>query len=57
MVQIIIGAIHAALTYYSENQSQLDAQVQRGLEESDKLAAELSDPEFRRKLINLKQRS
>jgi hypothetical protein len=34
----------------------LDAQMQRDLEESDKLAAEVSDPEFRRKLINLKQR-
>ena len=52
-----LAQIHAALTYYYENQSQLDAQIQRGLEESDKLAAELSDPEFRRKLVNLKQRS
>jgi uncharacterized protein (DUF433 family) len=52
-----LAHIHAALTYYYENQSQLDAQIQRGLEESDKLADELSDPEFRRKLVNLKQRS
>jgi uncharacterized protein (DUF433 family) len=51
-----LAQIHAALTYYYENQSHLDAQMQRDLEESDKLAAEVSDPEFRRKLINLKQR-
>ena len=44
------------MTYYYENQSLLDAQMQRDLEESDKLASEVSDPEFRRKLINLKQR-
>ena len=51
-----LAQIHAALTYYYENQSDLDAQMQRDLEESDKLAAEVSDPEFRRKLIDLKQR-
>ena len=52
-----LAQIHAALTYYYENQSLLDAQMQRDLEESDKLLSEVSDPEFRRKLINLKQRS
>jgi uncharacterized protein (DUF433 family) len=52
-----LAQIHAALTYYYENQSHLDAQIQRGLEESEELAAELSDPEFRRKLIDLKRRS
>jgi hypothetical protein len=51
-----LAQIHAALTYYYENQSHLDAQMQRDLEESDKLLSEVSDPEFRRKLINLKQR-
>jgi uncharacterized protein (DUF433 family) len=52
-----LAQIHAALTYYYENQSHLDEQIQRGLEESDKLASEVSDPAFRRKLIDLKQRS
>jgi uncharacterized protein (DUF433 family) len=51
-----LAQIHAALTYYYENQSHLDAQIQRGLEESDKLASDVSDPAFRRKLIELKQR-
>jgi len=51
-----LAQIHAALTYYYENQDQLDEEIRRGLEESDKLASEVSDPDFRRKLINLKQR-
>ena len=50
-----LAQIHAALTYYYENQSRLDAQIQRGLEESGKLASEVSDADFRRKLSNLKQ--
>jgi len=51
-----LAQIHAALTYYYENQEQLDEEIRRGLEESDKLASEVSDPDFRRKLIRLKQR-
>jgi hypothetical protein len=51
-----LAQIHAALTYYYENQDQLDKEIRRGLEESDKLAAEVSDPDFRRKLVHLKQR-
>jgi uncharacterized protein (DUF433 family) len=51
---ISLAQIHGALTYYYENQAQVDEQILRGLEESDKLAAQLSDPEFRRKLLHLK---
>ena len=50
-----LAQIHAALTYYYENQSQMDAQIRRALEESGKLASQVSDADLRRKLSNLKQ--
>jgi uncharacterized protein (DUF433 family) len=50
-----LAQIHGALTYYYENQDRIDEQMRRGLEESDKLAAHLSDAQFRRKLGNLKR--
>jgi uncharacterized protein (DUF433 family) len=50
-----LAQIHAALTYYYENQTQLDEQIRRGLEETGKLAAEVSDADFRRKLSDLKR--
>src|SRR5437870_13719525 len=50
-----LAQIHGALTYYYENQDKVDEQIRRGLEESDKLAVRLSDPEFRRKLLDLKR--
>jgi uncharacterized protein (DUF433 family) len=50
-----LAQIHGALTYYYENQDQVDQQIRRGLEESDKLALQLSDAEFRRKLLDLKR--
>jgi uncharacterized protein (DUF433 family) len=50
-----LAQIHAALTYYYENQSALDEQIGRGLDASSKLAAEISDSDLRRKLTNLKQ--
>lgn len=50
-----LAQIHAALTYYYENQSQLDEQIRGGSEESDELAVHLSDAEFRRKLSDLKR--
>jgi uncharacterized protein (DUF433 family) len=49
-----LAQIHAALTYYYENQSQLDAQIRHGLEESGDLALQISDADLRRKLSNLK---
>jgi uncharacterized protein (DUF433 family) len=48
-----LAQIHGALTYYYEDQDEVDAQIGRGLEESERLAAHVSDPEFRRKLGNL----
>jgi hypothetical protein len=43
------------MTYYYENQDQVDEQIRRGLEESYKLARQVSDSEFRRKLTSLKR--
>ena len=50
-----LAQIHGALTYYYENQSHLDAQIKHRLEEAGKLAAQASDPDFRRKLTHLKR--
>jgi uncharacterized protein (DUF433 family) len=50
-----LAQIHGALTYYYENQDEVDEQIRRGLEESDKLATHVSDAEFRRKLGDLKR--
>jgi uncharacterized protein (DUF433 family) len=49
-----LAQIHAALTYYYENQDQLDAQIRSGLEASGKLASQVSDVDLRRKLRDLK---
>jgi len=50
-----LAQIHAAMTYYYENQQTLDAQIRRGLEESDDLARRVSDRDFRSKLADLKR--
>jgi uncharacterized protein (DUF433 family) len=50
-----LAQIHASLTYYYENQDQIDKQIGRGLKESDALARNLSDPDLRSKLANLKR--
>jgi uncharacterized protein (DUF433 family) len=50
-----LAQIHGALTYYYENQGRIDEQIRQGLEETDKLSVQLSDAEFRRKLLDLKR--
>jgi uncharacterized protein (DUF433 family) len=50
-----LAQIYGALTYYYENQPQLDGQIRDRLKEAEKLAAQVSDPDFRRKLIRFKQ--
>lgn len=50
-----LAQIHAALAYYYENQTEMDMQIQRGLQESDKLQSQVSDSVLRRKLNSLKQ--
>ncbi len=46
-----LAQIHAALAYYYENQERLDAEIERQHSEVEALAAELSDPVFRQKLL------
>ena len=50
-----LAQIHAALTYYYENQDRLDDQIRQGLAESGKLASQFSDAGLRSKLNNLKR--
>jgi uncharacterized protein (DUF433 family) len=50
-----LAQIHGALTYYYENQSQLDEQIRRGAEESARLGSEVTDVHLRQKLIKSKQ--
>lgn len=50
-----LAPAHAALTYYYENQDEMDAQIRQGTEESGKLAMDLSDEGFRQTLRSLKR--
>ena len=50
-----LAQIHGALTFYYENQSELDAQIRHGMEESSKLSSQASDPDLRHKLSNFKR--
>src|ERR1035437_4452907 len=45
-----LAQIYRWLTYYYVNQSQLDAQIRHGLEESAQLTSQVSDADPRRKL-------
>ncbi|HEV2763557.1 MAG TPA: DUF433 domain-containing protein [Pyrinomonadaceae bacterium] len=49
-----LAQIHAALTYYYDHQAELDAEVRRRWAEADELAAEVSDPSLRQKLLAFK---
>ena len=53
--QLSLAQIYAALTYYYENQAELDEQIRSGLEDVATLSGQVSDPEFRRKLSGLKR--
>ncbi|MGH9469091.1 MAG: DUF433 domain-containing protein [Terriglobia bacterium] len=50
-----LAQIHSALAYYYENQAVLDAQIKHEVVEAEALAAEASDPVFRKKLLELKK--
>src|ERR1700681_4880335 len=50
-----LAQIYAALTYYYENQGQMDAQIRHGLEESGKLVSQFADADLRSKLSKLKR--
>jgi uncharacterized protein (DUF433 family) len=45
-----LAQIHAALTYYYDHQTELDAEIARQLEEVDELAADAQDSPIRRRL-------
>src|SRR5437762_7490595 len=49
-----LAQIHAALAYYYDRQSELDAEIRRRWLEADELAAGASDPSLRQKLMALK---
>ncbi|MBI4908553.1 MAG: DUF433 domain-containing protein [Acidobacteria bacterium] len=46
--------IHAALTYYYENQAVLDAEIERSVTESMDLARQVADPGLRQRLNDQK---
>lgn len=49
-----LAQIHAALMYYYENQASLDAQILAHAQESEALAKDLSNQEFRQRLSLLR---
>lgn len=51
---LLMAQIHSALAYYFENQAEIDVWIQRDVEEADRLAAQLFDPEFRERLIEVR---
>lgn len=52
-----LAQIHAALTFYYENQTALDTQIRDWFDEEARLLSQVSDPEFRRRLARLKPSS
>lgn len=50
-----LAQIHGALTYYYENQPELDAEIRSRMADALELAAEASDPKFRQRLLTLKR--
>src|SRR3979490_2685182 len=50
-----LAQIHGALTYYYENQLRLDIQIKHRLDEAANMGAQASDPDFRRRLVELKR--
>lgn len=50
-----LAQIHAALTFYYENQTELDAQIRKWTDDEGEILAQVSDPEFRRRLTGMKQ--
>jgi uncharacterized protein (DUF433 family) len=50
-----LAQIHAALAYYYDNQTSLDAEIERRWREADELAQNISDSPLRQKLLTLKE--
>lgn len=53
---LTLAQIHGALTFYYENKSEMDAEIQRRAEDAERLASSVSDPIFRKRLVDLKGR-
>ena len=51
-----LAQIHAALTYYYENQAEMDESIRSRIGAAADLAAQASDPAFRSRLLELKRR-
>lgn len=50
-----LAQIHAALAYYYDHQTELEAEIQRRSQEAHNLATKISDSPFRQKLLTLKR--
>jgi len=50
-----LAQIHAALAYYYDHQTELNAEIERRHREGDEIAKNASDPVFRQKLLALKK--
>jgi len=51
-----LAQIHAALTYYCENQAEMDESIRSRIGAAADLAAQASEPAFRSRLLELKRR-
>ena len=51
--RLSLAQIHAALAYYFDHQPEFDAQVETGLRQAERLAAESKDSPLRRRLRRL----
>ena len=49
-----LAQIHAALAYYYENQTALDAEIERRREKAEEVSRQSSDPRLRQRLIDRK---
>ena len=50
-----LAQIHAALAYYYDHKTEMDAEIERRKQEADELAAQLSDADLREKLRSRRQ--
>jgi hypothetical protein len=48
-----LAQIHAALAYYFDHQAEFDSEIESGLHQAEKLAAETTDSPLRQRLRRL----
>ncbi|HYM00929.1 MAG TPA: hypothetical protein VEZ90_18370 [Blastocatellia bacterium] len=51
-----LAEIHSALAYYYDHQEELDADIERRRREADQITANATDPGFRKKLLERRNR-